>query len=182
MESKIRSGRRAGWLYFVFAIAGIIEMYAFPSFMVSGDAPATARNISTGEPIYRLSILVSLVTLVLFILVVLSLYKLYQDVDRPQARLMVLFVTAGIGVAFANQLIKSAPLVLLNGADYWSPFTKPQLDTLVLGVLGVHVYGARIAMTFWGLWLFPFGILVFRSGFTPKSWGSCFGWLAPLTF
>ena len=35
---------------------------------------------------------------------------------------------------------------------------------------------------FWGLWLFPFGLLVFRSGFLPRFLGvwlmlACFGWL-----
>lgn len=181
MDSMKAAGRRAGFLYILFAIAGIIEMFGFPDFLVSGDAAATARNISAGESIYRLSILVSLVTLVLFLLVVLSLYKLFQDVDRPKARLMVLFVVAGTGVAFANQLIKSAPLVLLNGADYWAPFTKPQLEALVLGFLGFHVYGVRIAMAFWGLWLLPFGVLVFRSSFIPKTLGVLL-WVAGVAY
>jgi hypothetical protein len=36
---------------------------------------------------------------------------------------------------------------------------------------------------FWGLWLFPFGLLVFRSGFLPRFIGvwlmiNCFGYVA----
>jgi hypothetical protein len=36
---------------------------------------------------------------------------------------------------------------------------------------------------FWGLWLFPFGLLVFRSGFLPRFLGAwlilnCFAWVA----
>jgi Domain of unknown function (DUF4386) len=36
---------------------------------------------------------------------------------------------------------------------------------------------------FWGLWLFPFGLLVFRSGFLPRFIGvwlifNCFGYMA----
>jgi hypothetical protein len=39
-----------------------------------------------------------------------------------------------------------------------------------------------IAEIFWGLWLFPFGLLVFRSGFLPRWIGvwlmiNCFGYL-----
>jgi hypothetical protein len=39
-----------------------------------------------------------------------------------------------------------------------------------------------IAEIFWGLWLFPFGLLVFRSGFLPRFLGvwlmvNCFGYL-----
>ena len=38
-------------------------------------------------------------------------------------------------------------------------------------------------MTSWGLWLFPFGVLVFESGFYPKLLGvllivGCFAYLA----
>ena len=33
--------------------------------------------------------------------------------------------------------------------------------------------GITVASVFWGLWLFPFGILVIRSGFIPRV----FGWL-----
>jgi hypothetical protein len=47
----------------------------------------------------------------------------------------------------------------------------------------LHSQGNMIAEIFWGLWLFPFGLLVFRSGFLPRSIGvwlmiNCFGWLA----
>jgi hypothetical protein len=43
--------------------------------------------------------------------------------------------------------------------------------------------GFGVAGIFWGLWLFPFGILVFKSGFLPRILGvlliaACFGYLA----
>lgn len=85
--------------------------------------------------------------------------------------LMVLLVTVGVSVAFANMLNKFAPLVLLSGADYVSVFTKPELDALTLGFLRFHSGGAILAMAFWGLWLFPFGVLVIKSGFFPRVLG-----------
>jgi hypothetical protein len=33
------------------------------------------------------------------------------------------------------------PLVLLNGADYWSVFDKHQLDVLAMGSLTLRGYG-----------------------------------------
>jgi len=47
----------------------------------------------------------------------------------------------------------------------------------------LHFQGFMVAQVFWGLWLIPFGILVFRSGFLPRILGvllviACFGYLA----
>jgi hypothetical protein len=60
---------------------------------------------------------------------------------------------------------------VLSGADYMSVFTKPQLDALALGSLRFRSGGAAVPMGFWGLWLFPFGILVMKSGFFPRILG-----------
>lgn len=171
MNSLKARAHRAGVLYFAFMIVAIVGEFLFPPFMVPGDATATARNITDGEATFRLAILTGLATFVVFILLVASLYGLFKDVDRGQARLMVLLVTVGVSVALANMILKFAPLVLLSGADYLSVFAKPQLDALSLAALRVHSGGLILTIAFWGLWLFPFGILVIRSGFLPKILG-----------
>jgi hypothetical protein len=165
------TAHQAGVLYFLFMIVAIFGEFFSPTFMVPGDAAATARSITAAESTYRLGILTGLVTLLVFIFLVERMYKLFRDVDRGQALLMVLLVTVGVCVALANLLNKFAPLVLLSGADYLSVFTKPQLDALALGFLRFHSGGAIIAMAFWGLWLFPFGVLVIKSGFLPRVLG-----------
>jgi hypothetical protein len=52
-----------------------------------------------------------------------------------------------------------------------SVFTKPQLEALALGLLNVNSHGNTVDSVFWGLWLFPFGVLVMRSGFFPRVLG-----------
>jgi hypothetical protein len=47
----------------------------------------------------------------------------------------------------------------------------------------LHSQGIFIDEIFWGLWLLPFGLLVFRSGFLPRFIGvwliiNCFGYVA----
>ena len=146
-------------------------MYGFPRFIVPGDATATARNISAAELTYRIGILTDFVTLLLFIFLVVSLYNLLKSVDKWHATLMVLLVSAGVTIGLANLLNRVAPLILLSGADYWSVFTKPQLDALALGFLSLNSNGNTVDTAFWGLWLFPFGILVIKSGFFPRVLG-----------
>jgi hypothetical protein len=171
MNSIRATAHRAGVLYFLFMIVAIFREFLFPAFMVPGDAAATARNITAAEPTYRFGILISFVTLIMFIFLVVSLYKLLKEVDKSHAMLMVLLVSIGVAIALANLLNELAPLVLLSGADYLSVFTKPQLDALALGVLRFHSSGATVSTAFWGLWLFPFGILVIKSGFFPRILG-----------
>jgi hypothetical protein len=171
MDSTKAIARRAGALYFVFMILGIVGEFLFPTFMVPGDATATALKINGAELTYRLGILLSFASLAMFLFLVVILYKLLSGVDKGQAVLMVVLVSVGVAVALANLLTKFAPLVLLSGADYLAVFTKSQLDALALGFLRLHSNAASISTAFWGLWLFPFGILVIKSRFLPRILG-----------
>jgi hypothetical protein len=139
--------------------------------MVSGDAAATARNIMAAEPAYRAGLLTDFVSQVMFIYLVAVLFKLLRDGNRNQAVLMVLMVLAGVAVSIANLIFQFVPLVLLSGAGYLSALSKPQLDALSLGFLTLHGAGVSLATAFWGLWLFPFGYLVIKSGYFPRILG-----------
>jgi hypothetical protein len=152
-------------------IVAIIGEFVIPRAYVPGDPAATARNITGGQLVYRLDILTSFSTLVLFIVLVALLYKLLRDVDDVHAMTMVLLVTVGIAVSFAGMLFKFVPLVLLGGTEYAAAFPKPQIDALSFAALRVHGSGSALATGFWGLWLFPFGALVFRSWFLPRVLG-----------
>jgi hypothetical protein len=51
-----------------------------------------------------------------------------------------------------------------------------------MGFLNLRGYGIKAVMALWGLWLLPFGLLVFRSGFIPSLLGvllmvGCFAYL-----
>ncbi len=165
------AARQAGVLYLLFALMAIVNEFFVPTLIVSGDPTATARNIAAAELTFRIGILSGFVTHLMFIVVVVSLYNLFKEVDNRYAVLMVLFVAVGVAVALANLINQLGALILLSGSDYFSVFTKPQLDTLVLALLRLHTNGVYLATAFWGLWLFPFGILVIKSGFLPRILG-----------
>ena len=171
MDSIKATAHRIGALYFLFLIVGLVDMFGFSHFIVPGDATATARNIIAAQATYRIGILTDFVTLLIFIFLVVSLYKLLKGVDQWHAMLMVVWVSVGVTIGLANLLNKLTPLILLSGANYLSVFTKPQLDALALGFLNSNNNGNNVAGAFWGLWLFPFGILVIKSGFFPRILG-----------
>jgi hypothetical protein len=83
---------------------------------------------------------------------------------------------------FANVLNEIAALTLVSGASFLSVFDKSQLDALAYLFLRLHTRGIDVASVFWGLWLFPMGYLVYKSGFLPKIIGvllivACFGYV-----
>jgi hypothetical protein len=110
-----------------------------------------------------------------FIFVALALYHLLKGVNRRYASLMVTLVVLGIPIGFLNELNSIAALVLVRGADFLSIFEKPQRDALAMLFLNLHHHGFVVAEIFWGLWLLPLALLVYRSGFLPRFLGV---WLA----
>ena len=174
MSSINAKARLAGILYVLMGIPAWYSLMYVPSaLMVRGDATATARNITNAAFIYRLGILSELVSQTIFIFLVLVLYDLFKDVDRKQARLMVTLVAVAVAFEFANCLNLIAPLILLGGGDFLSVFTKAQLDALAFVFLKLRNSGLGVISLLWGLWLLPFGILAFKSGFFQKHWASC---------
>ncbi len=174
MRSTKTAARRVGLLYLAMAILSMLGYMVLPNkYYVAGDAAATASRIVSEGAIYRWTILNSFAGQVLFLFVVLGLYQLFKDVDRKQARLMVTLVCVGVAAEVVNIGIHTAPLVLLSGADWLSAFTRPQLDALAFGSLKLSSAFGQVITGFWGLWLFPFGILTIRSGLFPKL----LGWL-----
>jgi len=152
--------------------AGAFSIAYIPrAFVVRGDAASTANNVLVSPLLYRFGIVADLVNQVAFILLVLVLYELLKDVNRFHARVMVAFVITQATMSFAIMITQIAPLVILSGADYLSVFPKEQLDAATLGVLTVRGRAIVALGTYMGLWLLPFGALIYRSGFIPRTIG-----------
>jgi len=180
--SPVLIARVAGFLYLLVVPLGIFSIYVSSRLTVPEDAATTASYITANELLFRLSIVSDILAPLVLILVVLFLYKLLKSVNKNMAWLMVIFLMLGVPIALLSKLNQFAALQLLSGADYLTVFTTEQLQALALLFLRLHDRGGTIAFIFWGLWLFPLGYLVFKSGFLPRILGvllmiSCFGYL-----
>jgi len=177
-------GRLAGLLYLLASIPGFFALLYVPSkIFVHGNATATANNIAAHEMLFRLGIAADLIGQALFIFVALALYYLLKGVNPRHALLMLTLILVAIPIAFVNELNSIAALVLARGADFLSVFDKPQRDALARLFLDLRGGGFDVAGIFWGLWLFPLGLLVYRSGFLPRILGvllmiACWAYLA----
>ncbi len=156
-------------LLMVFSVFGII--LADSRFYAPGDAAATVGKILAEERLFRLGIAGFMVGQVCFIFVGLALFGLFKSTDKNQARSMLALVIASVPIAFLNILGKFAPLILMGDRPFLNAFEPAQLQALAMLFIELQRIGALIAEVFWGLWLFPLGILVIKSGYFPKFLG-----------
>lgn len=184
MDSTKKAARIAGAIYLSGSVTAPFSLLYVPNkLIVKGNATATADNILAHETMFRLSIFAELIHQVIFICLAIALYRVLRDVSRPWAWLMVAFVLVSAAVCFFNVLNNIAAMILFRGGEFLSVLEKPQRDALGMLFLRLHSHGLFIAEIFWGLWLFPFGLLVVRSGFLPRFLGiwliiACFCYVA----
>ena len=172
MDSLDRKARIAGLLYLLFIIPGPFSLIYVPSVLiVHGNAAATASNVLARETLFRLGMVADMAGAFFFVLLVMALYRLLADVNKAHASLMVGLVLVSSAVSLMNVASNVAALTLFRGGEFLTVLDKPQRDALAMLFLRVHGEGNIINETFWGLWLVPFGILVFRSGFLPRFLG-----------
>jgi hypothetical protein len=159
-------------------------IYVPNKLFVYGNAAATANNIAWHESLFRFGIVSYLLCGALWIFVTLALYRLLKGVNQALAVLMV--ILGGVVVVpifFVNTVNDAAALLLVRGGGYLSVFDKPQRDALARLFLDLHHQLDLANEIFWGLWLIPFGLLVYKSRFLPRILGvwliiACFGYLA----
>ena len=178
-----QTARTAGLLYLIVVLAGIFSLAYVPSQInVPGDAAATINNIIASKQLFRLGIVAGLACYTAFLVLPFALYKLLSPFGKSAAVLMVAFAVASVPISFINQIHKFDILSLLGGADYLQALSAEQLRAHVMMSLDSYRNGMHVSQIFWGLWLLPFGYLVFKSGFLPRVLGillmmGCFGYL-----
>lgn len=166
-----RTAKLAGWLYLVFAILGIFGyMYISPRTTAGTHAAAIALNLQNNEFLFRIGKAIGLVSNAMFVYLALILYQLFKRVDGHQARLMVGLVLVAVPVAFVAEALEFTALNLFKGKIPTS-FPTEQVQDLAMIFVKTAAYFGQLVTLFWGLWLFPLGILVYKSIFLPRFLG-----------
>jgi uncharacterized protein DUF4386 len=183
MHPTVKGARIAGALYLsTLPIALYCWSYIPGKLIVRGNATATAENVLAHETLFRVSILGDLVGHVIFICVGFALYRLLRDVNRTWAVAMLGLNLVQGAIGFSNALNSIAAVVLFRSSDFLAIIDKAQRDALAMFFIRLHGQGFVINEIFWGVWLLPLGLLVFRSRFLPRFLGiwlivACFAWL-----
>ena len=182
MNSIKQQARRAGILYLA---AGMFEPFALlylpRVLIVPGDATATAEHVRASVGLARLGIFFEMWCATVGVFAVLAFYRLFKPISHNLARAMLVLFLLAVPISLINLLNIIGSLAFARGGPSLVAFDAQQLDGFVLLFLRLHNYGVVLAGIFWGLWLFPFGILAMRSGFNPR-WIGLFMLLAGVPY
>lgn len=185
--SNKTTARIAGLFYLMVVLTGIFSLMYVPNKLIVWDnATSTFQNITANETLFRLGVISGLDCYLFFLFLSLVLFKLLKPVNENYAKLMVLFVFLSVPIFFINIQNELNILSLLNDPNFINLFSTEQMKSQVLIYLNQYDNGMFIVHIFSGLWLFPFGYLVFKSGFLPKFLGillilGSFGYLINFT-
>jgi hypothetical protein len=183
MDSNKKIARMAGLLYLVVVLTGIFSLAYVPSKLIVWDNPSTTfQNIVSSESLFRFGIASGLICYTFFLFLPVVLHKLLKPVNENYAKLMVLLAVVSVPISFMNIQNKFTVLSLVSSAEYLKVFSTDQLESHLIFYLHQYNDGILIVSIFWGLWLFPLGYLIFKSGFLPKILGillmlGCLGYL-----
>jgi Domain of unknown function (DUF4386) len=162
MNSINKQARLTGLVYFLASVPAPLGLVYVPNKLIAlNDATATANNIRASESLLRLGIASELWQATMFIVVALSLYALA----------MMILMLVSIPIFLLSVVNEIAALLVVSGADFLSVFDAGQLNTLAYIFMRLHSRTILIAYIVVSLWFFPFGILVIRSGFIPRTLG-----------
>jgi Domain of unknown function (DUF4386) len=166
-----KTARLAGLLYLIWVLTGLYGIfYVSSQTIVPGDTVATANKILANEFLFRTSIINDIISNTIWVFIALLLYRLLKQVNERQAKLLVALVIVQIPAIFFMEALNITSLMIFKG-EILKTFEPGQRQDLAMLFLKINDYGSMVLETFWGLWLLPFGQLVYRSGFIPRILG-----------
>lgn len=151
----------AGVAYLLTAITGFYAlMYALPQIKVEGDIAQTITNINSNPFMFRIGIVSMLCMNIITILLVIYLYRLLSNINKTTALSMLVLMLFGAAISTLNEVNHFAMLII-NNTDR---FSLEESQNLTILFSKIYDHGVHIAVIFWGLWLFPLGVLIYKLG------------------
>ena len=149
----------AGLLYLVLIVVGMYAFISvFPQIKIDGNISATIANIKSHSFLFRVGIICAIIMNIVSIALAIILCRLFTPVDKGLADFMLYFLLVGATISLINEVNHFALLTLHTDVTALTS-TKVGLTALFVKV---HKYGSYIAVVFWGVWLFPLGVLVYK--------------------
>ncbi len=168
-EATRRLARLAGAVYVLLGVASAFGFYHAP--VVQSDLAAIARTLIASDVRFRIGVVADVLSAALAVPLALLLYQLLRPVHKMQAVWMAVLLLVAMPISFVVALDYVAAQWLLSGAPIVSALGGPERQALGMLFLSLQTHGVLAVEIFWGLWLLPLGLLVWRSRFLPRVLG-----------
>lgn len=162
MNNTTRISRIAGIFYLIVAITGFFVMDTWTKIIVEGNISMTISNISANESLFRISLLSNVIMTLAWIMLSLLLHRIFKALSKMTSLIMVVLVLLGSSLTLFSTLTKTAALGLVPTNSMES------VDNLMTAFLKLSNSGTMFAYIFFGLWLLPLGILIYKSDISPN--------------
>lgn len=169
-QSEHRLARIAGLLYLLLiptAAPGIMS----GQMAVAESPEATLVGIGAGQTMFAVTTVLGVAGFVVFLLLAYALRRLFRRNGPVLADVMLLLVVASIAPALAAMAYRVDILTLLAQTGGVPALVPGALSDSVAMLLAQSNNAMQLAVIFWGLWLFPLGLLAYRSAFVPSLIG-----------
>jgi len=172
LQSNKNTARLAAGIFFLLCWPGANygAGYSISKVFVAGDAVATANNLLANEFIVRTGIVSHLVSVLAFAFMSLLFYRIFRPVDKHLSRLMIIPPVIHVVNVFILEIIRFTALLTMKG-DTLIAVELTQKHELVYFLFRLHRYGQGMDQLFIGLWLFPLGMLLYKSDYAPRFIG-----------
>ena len=174
-ETLSRYARIAGVAMLLSIVFGALgEAYIPGRIIVSGNAAATAANITGHSTLFRLGFATYLVEGICDIALCVFFYVLLKPVNRNLALLSAFFGIASMVTFAVAESAYFASSLVLRDTSGMAAFTGEQRSALALLSLRISATIARLFLVMYGIATAIRGYLIMRSGYFPKVFGVLF--------
>jgi hypothetical protein len=167
MSSNDKLARAAGLLYFILLPTAGPAVFS-GQLAVAGDAATTLANLQAGRFVFEILIVLGAIGFIDWLVIGVLFHRLFGPSSKTAANLMQMFIVASVMLGLAAFAKRMDVLYLL---DSGSLLSADEMQMQVMFALNSSHHLMLASIIFWGLWLFPLGWLVLRSGFVPKVLG-----------
>lgn len=163
-----KAARIAAIGYLIIIVCGIsAEVLIRGGLIETGNAAATAENITENERLFRLSIGSELVMLTFDAIVGIALFVIFRPVNLGLSIAATVFRLLHTAIYGATLLFLFFAVQLAVGPAYLQSLQPGDAQALSLLFIEAHAFGYALALVFFGVSMLLLGHLVLRSAYVP---------------
>ena len=142
--------------------------------VVPGDAMATASNILTHQPLFKLVVAADLTSMLCYVTVTLLFYEMFKGVSKGLSLFSASLGLVSCGIAGFASVFHIAAWIVLRAAQYLNVLDVQPLPVIALTFLQLRAQAYTVSLVFFGLYCLLIGYLVFRTTVLPRVVGALF--------